>query len=50
MKFLATGTNGFGGKRLCAELLRQGHAVCAAVGPGAPGNFAQLLKVLGNRS
>lgn len=31
MKFLVTGANGFVGKPLCAELLRRGHAVCAAV-------------------
>lgn len=37
MKFLVTGANGFVGKSLCAELLRQGHAVCAAVrAVGAP--------------
>ena len=37
MKFLVTGANGFVGKPLCAELLRQGHAVCAAVrAVGAP--------------
>lgn len=31
MKFLVTGANGFVGRSLCAELLRQGHAVRAAV-------------------
>ena len=31
MRFLVTGANGFVGKPLCAELLRQGHAVRAAV-------------------
>ena len=31
MKFLITGANGFVGQSLCAELLRQGHAVRAAV-------------------
>jgi nucleoside-diphosphate-sugar epimerase len=31
MKFLVTGANGFVGHILCAELLRQGHAVRAAV-------------------
>jgi len=30
-RFLVTGANGFVGKPLCAELLRQGHAVRAAV-------------------
>lgn len=37
MKFLVTGANGFVGKPFCAELLRQEHAVCAAVrAVGAP--------------
>lgn len=31
MRFLITGANGFVGKPLCAELLRKGHAVRAAV-------------------
>jgi nucleoside-diphosphate-sugar epimerase len=31
MKFLITGANGFVGKPLCAELLRQGHSVRAAL-------------------
>jgi len=31
MKFLITGANGFVGKSLCAELLRQGQFVCATV-------------------
>lgn len=31
MRFLITGANGFVGKPLCAELLRQGHSICAAV-------------------
>lgn len=31
MKFFITGANGFVGKPLCAELLRQGQSVCAAV-------------------
>jgi len=31
MRFLITGANGFVGKPLCAELLRQGHAVRAAL-------------------
>lgn len=31
MRFLVTGANGFVGNYLCAELLRQGHAVRAAV-------------------
>jgi len=31
MRFLITGSNGFVGKPLCAELLRQGHAVRAAI-------------------
>lgn len=31
MKFLLTGANGFIGKRLCAELLQNGHTICAAV-------------------
>jgi nucleoside-diphosphate-sugar epimerase len=31
MRFLITGANGFVGKALCAELLRQGHAVRVAV-------------------
>jgi len=31
MRFLVTGANGFVGKPLCAELLRQGHAVRAAI-------------------
>src|SRR3990170_1873811 len=31
MRFLITGANGFVGKPLCAELLRQGHSVRAAL-------------------
>lgn len=31
MKFLVTGANGFVGRALCAELLRQGHSVRGAV-------------------
>lgn len=31
MRFLVTGANGFVGKPLCAELLRQGHSVRAAL-------------------
>lgn len=31
MKYLITGTNGFIGKLLCAELLRREHAVRAAL-------------------
>ncbi len=36
MKFLVTGANGFVGKYLCAELLRQGHFVRAAVRSACP--------------
>ncbi|MBI1887755.1 MAG: SDR family oxidoreductase [Nitrosomonadales bacterium] len=34
MKFLVTGANGFVGRSLCAELLRQGYAIRAAVRSG----------------
>ncbi|MFZ2301194.1 MAG: SDR family oxidoreductase [Gallionella sp.] len=36
MKFLITGANGFVGRYLCAELIRQGHTVRAAVRSAAP--------------
>ena len=36
MRFLVTGANGFVGRHLCAELLRQGQAVRAAVRSVAP--------------
>ena len=36
MKFLVTGANGFVGQSLCAELVRQGHEVRAAVRQKSP--------------
>ena len=36
MKFLVTGANGFVGRYLCAELIRQGHTVRAAVRSAIP--------------
>ena len=36
MRFLVTGANGFVGKHLCAELLRQGQPVRAAVRSASP--------------
>lgn len=36
MRFLVTGANGFVGKHLCAELLRQGQTVRAAVRSASP--------------
>ena len=46
MKFLVTGANGFVGKALCAELLRQGQSVRAAVrSEHAPIDDAEVVVV-----
>ncbi|MDD2914298.1 MAG: SDR family oxidoreductase [Gallionella sp.] len=46
MRFLVTGANGFVGKHLCAELLRQGHIVRAAVrSANTPIDNAEVISV-----
>jgi len=47
MKFLVTGANGFVGKFLCAELLRQGHSVRAAVRSASPSSDNIEVAVVG---
>ena len=46
MKFLITGANGFVGKPLCAELLRRGQSVCAAVRvAGSPNENIEMAAI-----